>query len=196
MKEACTVLGKTVRVQGSLLRVGRLDAEKFEFIDEPRAMLQAMAGAGIKMDLFTFLQRPPDSEPKFAYPMEADNLAVLDVSTYDHWWTKQLDNKTRNMIRRAEKKGVVVREMPFDDTLARGIYEIYNETPMRQGKLFPHYGKDFETVRREAATYLDRSVFLCAYSGEQLIGFGIGSQFFIIISDRIQNSFCSYVFCN
>ncbi len=171
MTEARTVLGKAVRVQGNVLRVGRLDAEKFEFVDEPRAMLEAMSRAGIKMDLFTFLQRLPDTAPKFSYPMESDNLAVLEVSTYDHWWTKQLDNKTRNMIRRAEKKGVVVREMAFDDTLARGICEIYNETPMRQGKRFPHYGKDFETVRREAATYLDRSVFLCAYSGEQLIGF-------------------------
>jgi len=56
--------------------------------------------------------------------------------------------------KQAEKKGVVVREVPFDDALARGIWEIYNECPVRQGRLFPHYGKSFETVRNMSATYL------------------------------------------
>ena len=36
-------------------------------------------------------------------------------------------------MRRAEKRGVVVREVPFDDDLVRGIVEIYDETPIRQG---------------------------------------------------------------
>src|SRR5260370_12488539 len=103
--------------------------------------------------------------------MEWDNFAVLHVSAYDTWWKKQIDNKTRNMVRRAEKKGVEVRETPFDDALVRGIWEIYNETPFRQGKPFPHYGKDIDTVRREAATFLDRSIFVGAYLETQLIGF-------------------------
>jgi hypothetical protein len=75
------------------------------------------------------------------------------------------------MVRRAEKKGVEVREVPFDDALVHGIWEIYNETPFRQGKPFPHFGKDLDAVRREAATFLDRSYFFGAYCGEQLIGF-------------------------
>src|SRR5581483_3184532 len=105
------------------------------------------------------------------YPMQWDNLAVLPVSTYDHWWTKQIDNKTRNMVRKGEKQGVTVRSVAFGEELVRGIHAIYNECPVRQGKPFPHYGKDLDTVRREEGTHLDRSIFLGAYVGETLIGF-------------------------
>jgi hypothetical protein len=103
--------------------------------------------------------------------MEWDNLAALPVSTFDHWWTRQVNDKTRNMVRRAEKKGVSIREVPFDDNLVQWISAIYNECPIRQGKPFAHYGKDIETVRKEAGTFLDRSIFIGAFLGERLIGF-------------------------
>ena len=75
------------------------------------------------------------------------------------------------MVRRAEKKGVVVREVPFDDGLVRGISAIYNESPVRQGKPFWHYGKDLDAVRSENVTFVDRSIFIGAFLGETLIGF-------------------------
>jgi hypothetical protein len=65
----------------------------------------------------------------------------------------------------------VIREVPFDDNLARGIWEIYNESPVRQGRRFPHYGKTFENVRKMSATYLDTSIFIGAYMDSELIGF-------------------------
>jgi hypothetical protein len=49
--------------------------------------------------------------------------------------------------------------------------EIYNETPIRQGRKFWHYGKDFETVKHELSTYMDRGHFIGAYLDEELIGF-------------------------
>jgi hypothetical protein len=54
----------------------------------------------------------------------------------------------------------------------RGIQAIYNETQIRQGKAFWHYGKDLETVRRENATFSERSVFIGAFLDGNLIGFG------------------------
>jgi hypothetical protein len=42
---------------------------------------------------------------------------------------------------------------------------------MRQGRRFPHYGKDLETVYRDEATYLESSTFIGAFHGEELIGF-------------------------
>ena len=75
-----------------------------------------------------------------------------------------------NTVRRAEKKGVVVREVSLDDALARGIW-IYNECRVRQGRQFPHYGKDLETVRRMSATFPGSSFFIGAFVGETLIGF-------------------------
>jgi hypothetical protein len=75
------------------------------------------------------------------------------------------------MVRRAEKSGVVVREIPFDDACVRGISDVYNDSDMRQGKRFRHYLKDLDTVRRENGTFLDRSVFIGAFLDEAMIGF-------------------------
>jgi len=165
------VCGKEVEVQGRLIRIAHLDGDKYTFPEIPEGMLAGLRKCGMRIDLFTFLQKPPDTSPKYAYPMEWDNLAVLPVSTFDHWWTRQIDGKTRNMVRRAEKKGIVVREVSFDDALVNGIWEIYNECPVRQGKTFPHYGKDVETVRKMSATFMETSIFIGAFLGEKLIGF-------------------------
>jgi hypothetical protein len=166
-----TLAGRQIRIDGRLVRTARLAAEKFEFLDHPESALDALRHSGMPVDLFTFLQRLPDTSPKYPYPMEWDNLAALRIASYDVWWTKQIDNKTRNMVRRAEKKGIAVREVPFDDALVEGIREIYNESPVRQGKLFPHYGKDISTVCREEMTFLDRSVFVGAFLGSELVAF-------------------------
>lgn len=165
------VCGREIKVEGRMVRIARLDAEKYHFLEDPETFLDGLRKCGEHVDLFTFMQKLPESSPKFSYPMELDNFAAIPVSSFDHWWTKQVDAKTRNMVRKAEKKGVVLREVAFDDALLWGIWEIYNECPVRQGRPFTHYGKDLETVRKEEATYLDGSVFIGAFLGEQLIGF-------------------------
>jgi hypothetical protein len=165
------VCGKDIKVEGRLIRIARPDADTYESLKAPEGMLEGLRKSGIRIDLFTFMQIMPQTVPTFVYPMEWDNLAILEVSTFDHWWTKQIDSKTRNMIRKAEKKGTETREIPFDDALVRGIWGIYNECPVRQGKPFSHYGKDLEAVREHAATFLDSSIFVGTFLGEQLIGF-------------------------
>lgn len=156
---------------GNLVRVARLELDKYHFLDEPDRFIADLSKCGTRVDLFTFLQRLPDRQPKFNYPMEWDNLAVLSVSTFDHWLKKQIRFAPRGRLRQAEKKGVVVREVPFDDALVKGIWEIYNESPVRQGRSFAHFGKDLESVHKVEATYLESSIFIGAYLGEKLIGF-------------------------
>ena len=171
MNALINVCGKQIKVQGKAVRIARLDADKYQFLNEPQTMLEALRKCGQRIDLFTFMQGLPETSPKFAYPMEWDNLAALPVSTFDHWWTRQIDNKTRNMVRKAEKKMIVVREVPFDDALVRGIWEVYNETPVRQGIPNAHYGKDIETVYKIEATFLDSSIFIGAFLDGRLVGF-------------------------
>ena len=43
--------------------------------------------------------------------------------------------------------------------------------PFRQGRRFPHYGKDIETVHREEATHLDTASSSERFSRTELIGF-------------------------
>src|SRR5262245_44059177 len=135
------ICGKGVRIDGRVVRIGRLAADRYEFLDDPEAACKEIRDSGVGMDLFTFLESLRDRQPKYAYPMEWDKLAALPVSTFDHWWTKQIDGKARTHVRRSEKKGITVREVAFDDLLVRGISEIYNESPFRQGKPFRHYQK-------------------------------------------------------
>lgn len=166
-----TVCGRELVIQGRLCRIAHVDADDYKFLDDPEARIEALRRSKSRVDLFTFLQKLPDSTPRHNYPIEWDNLAVLNISTYENWWTKQIGFKARNKAKQAEKKGVIVREAAFDDELVRGIWEIYNECPVRQERLFPHYGKSTEQVRQMSATYLDSSVFIGAYDSDKLIGF-------------------------
>ena len=48
---------------------------------------------------------------------------------------------------------------------------IFNETPVRQGRPFFHYGKDFETVKRQFSRLIFRETIIGAYFQDELIGF-------------------------
>ena len=163
--------GRNIMLSGRAIRTARIDGETYRFIEDPEPILADLRRSGQRVDLFTFLQRVPETSPRFNYPMELDNLAVVELPSFDHWWNEQIGFKARNKAKQAEKRGVVLREIQFDESLARGIREIYNETPIRQGRKFFNYGKTIETIRREASTFLDCSIFIGAYFEGTLIGF-------------------------
>jgi hypothetical protein len=165
------ICGKDIRIRGKLTRIAYVDGEGYDFLDNPGEALEFLRGSGERIDLFTFIQKLSEPSPKYSYPMEWDNFAVLPISTFDHWWNQQIGFKARNKAKQAEKRGVVIRQVPFDDDLNRGIHAIYNESPIRQGRRFWHYGKDLEAVRRTTATFLDRSIFIGAFFQGDLIGF-------------------------
>jgi hypothetical protein len=158
----------TFEIRGRILRIAAVKDESDLDIPNPLAVIDRLkAQSPSKIDIFTFGQRIPETVPKYQFPMEWDSIAALDYKDHKYWFEKILDDKTRNMIR--AKKGAV--RVDFDDALIKGIVEIYNETPVRQGRPFRHYGKPFDDVKRANATHLDRSVFIGAYHGSELIGF-------------------------
>lgn len=165
------VCDKEVLIKGKLVRIARLDAEGYDCLEDLEAALKALDRRTKRIDVFTFVQKVSETSPKYSYPMEWDNMAALPVSTFDYWMKHQIDFKVRNKVRKAAKNGITVREVPFDDALLRGISDIYNESPVRQGKRFWHYGKDLESLRKMKATFLDRSIFIGAFLEETLIGF-------------------------
>jgi hypothetical protein len=166
-----SVEGRDVVVQGRICRVAHLDGEGYKFLTDPDSAIAVLRGSNTRVDLFAFLQNLPETSPRYPYAFEWDNLAVLPISTFSHWWSQQIGFKARNKAKQAEKKGIVVREVPFDDALVLGIWKIYNESPVRQERLFPHYGKSLEDVRRMSATFLDTSIFLGAFDADKLVGF-------------------------
>lgn len=124
------------------------------------------------VDVFTFLERkwshPLINPPRF-WSKTNDNIAVLHVTTYDDWW-KSIGKKTRNMIRKAEKSGVTTAVTEPNDKLAEGIWRIYNETPIRQGRGFPHYGTKLRNVA-ELVLSLRNCTYIGAYIQNEFAGF-------------------------
>src|SRR5579862_4135630 len=138
-----TVEGVNFVVSGKWLKeISVRDEEYVEGnpVSEPERIIAQLKRLRTGADFFSFAQRIPDDAPRFAYPMRWDNAAAVSTSSYSDWWT-QLSQETRRNVRLAAKRGVAVREVPFDDSLVRGIAAIYNETPVRHGRRFWHYGK-------------------------------------------------------
>src|SRR5215469_17478603 len=96
------VRGNDIRVEGRLIHTARLELDKYEFLDDPRPTIEDLRKCKRRIDLFTFMQRLPETSPKHDYPMEWDNLAVLPVSTFEHWWKDQIRSYPRNRARQAE----------------------------------------------------------------------------------------------
>src|SRR6266480_4975543 len=167
--------GKRIMIEGKVLRVARPHAceqqEWFEDVENPEVLIDALQKSNDRPDILTFWQRLPDTEPKYSYPMELDSIAALPVKSYSFWWEKQIERKARNKVRKAQKNGVVVKPATFDDRFVHGITSIFNETPIRQGRHYLHYGKDFETIKRDFSRFLFREEIFGAYLGEELLGF-------------------------
>ena len=167
------IRGRTIVATGKWVKLAAVEDEdclEGDVVDNPDLILGDLKRSPLKADLFTFEQKPTSTRAQFGYHMEWDNAAIIPIQSYADWWEK-LPQETRRNVRKATKLGVNVKAARFDDELVRGIVDIYNETPVRQGRRFWHYGKSFETIKREAATYLDRSEFIAAYHEDVLIGF-------------------------
>jgi hypothetical protein len=165
---------RTVIVRGKWLKMASIYEEKTvegEIVSDPELFIREIRGSKLGVDVFTFPQRFTQPERKYSYPYEWDNVAVLPITTYDEWLAKKAQTDVRQNVKKSAKRGVVARVVPFDDQLVRGIMEIYNESPIRQGRPFWHYGKDFETVKKETSHCVERSVFVGAYFQDELIGF-------------------------
>ena len=166
-----TINGQRIMVEGKALRIASSEQEWYEDVEDPQTLINELRKTESRPDILTFWQRLPDTQPKYSYSMETEPIAALPIKSYSYWWDKQIDCKTRNMVRKSQKKGVTVRMVSFDDEIIRGMTSIFNETPIRQGRRFLHYGKDFETVKREFSRFLFREEIFGAYVGEELVGF-------------------------
>jgi len=171
MTKSLHVHNQSILVGRGPIRVARLEHEWYEDIVDPVGTIARLREKPVKADLFTFWQRPPDLTPHHSYYWEWDAIAALPISSYEHWWSTQIKSRTRGIIRKAAKEGVEVREVDFSDDFVRGMVAIFNESPIRQGRPFWHYGKDFDTVKHQFSRYLFREHLLGAFHRSELIGF-------------------------
>lgn len=170
---------RTIVIRGTILRVARVmdDFLDAQGVQDPDPIILALKKSK-KADLFSFLGRfaaaTGNEQLPFwhaNYHVEYQDLSAIHVISFDHWWAHQIKKQTRRKIRKALEEGITVCQVPPDDQFIEGIVQIFNETPVRQGKKFWHYGKGFPQVKREISTYSDRSTFLGAYFDGNLVGF-------------------------
>jgi len=167
-----TVAGKTLVIQGRGLKVARLEDEWYDDIGDPGGVVSGLRETrGVSVDLLTFWQRVPDSHPLYSYHHEWEDIAALPVSTYEYWIGKQIRPRVRNQIRKAEREGLIVRETTYDEAFIQGMTSIFNESPVRQGRRFWHYGKDFETVKCQFSRFVYREHMVGAYLDGEMVGF-------------------------
>ena len=170
--ECVEIYGQTYSISRGVLTTLKLEHEWYEDVRDPFAVIDALNhSSNVKPDIFTFWQRVPELEPKYDFYSEWESVAALPIESFDHWFTKQISSRMRSQIRKAQKDGVEVRECSYDDDFVRGMTEIFNEAPIRQGRKFWHYGKDFETIKRQFSKYLFREEMIGAYFQDEMIGF-------------------------
>jgi hypothetical protein len=160
-----------VEVTGTLIKTAKIKEEWFEHIEDLASLIDKLKNSVVKADIFTFLQELLETKPKYNYYFVWEGISALYITSYDNWWKSKIRSNIRNKINKAKKKGVVIKLVGFNDELVRGIMKIYNEVPIRRGKPFWHYGKDFDTVKAEWGKDLDKSDFIGAYYNGQLIAF-------------------------
>lgn len=171
---ALNVNGKDIILQGKWIKVAFVHAEDWletELEDPERCVktLKAQGLNGLRADVFTFAQKLPATSLRYSYAMERDSLAAIHVTTFKNWWDS-LPQETRKNVRKAEKRGVIVQVKALDEGLLKDLLALNNDSPVRQGKAFTHYGKTLEQVTRDQADFLDRCDYICAYFREELIG--------------------------
>src|SRR5215510_680768 len=170
--ECVEIGGQCYSLNRGPLRIARLEDEWYEDLADPIPIIEVLkANREAKADLLTFWQRVPDVVPRYSFHMELEDLAVLEVTSYEHWWKRQIKSRVRNLIKNAEKDGLVVREAAYDDDFVQGMTDIFNEAPVRQGRRFWHYGKDFATVKQQFSRYVHRETMIGAYSEGRMVGF-------------------------
>lgn len=162
--------GQTYSISSGPVKIAGLEDDWFEDQKDPEKVISILAETKA-IDIFTFWQRLPDLSPRYPqYHRENLEIAVLPVTTYDQWFNHQIKPRVRTLVRKAEKEGITVRQTVFDDEFVRGMTAIFNEAPVRQGRKFWHYGKDFQTVKRQFSRYIDREIMIAAYFEDEIIG--------------------------
>jgi hypothetical protein len=172
---ALLVRGNAVVVRGKWLKLAAIHDEQWleSEVDDPEPFVRALKehrSRGHRADIFTFELKPPADRLRFNYRAESQSLAALRITTFNDWWEK-LPQETRKNVRRAKKRGIEVRVDRFDDHLLAGIVAVNNDSPVRQQKAFYHYGKTLDQVKKDQSSFVDHSDFICAWLGDELVGF-------------------------
>jgi hypothetical protein len=161
--------------KGTWLKIAQVRGEEMmeSELEDPeiyRAALMNDTDRILKADIFSFTQKLPATQPRYTYPMEWESISAIPLVSFKQWW-EGLPQETRKNVRRCQKRGVTIKVQEFDEDLIEGIREVNDDTPLRQDRRNAYYGLSSEETRKRYSEFVGRCDFICAYSGEEMIGF-------------------------
>lgn len=171
---AIDIAGKTIVVMGGTVKVASVHEEDWleTELEDPHTCVNELRRErqrGLRIDVVTFAQKIPNVAARYGYPMEPESIASTCICSFQQWW-ENLPQETRKNVRRSQKRGVEIKLEKFSDEIVSAIAAINDESEIRQGRRFPHYGKTLDQVSKDYASFLDRSDLICAYVGTEMIG--------------------------
>ena len=172
---AVMVNGEKLFASGTWPRIATVRSEQMaeNELESPELCIQELKRGGnktLKADIFSFVQKIPATNPKYSYPMEWESVAAVHLVSFQEWW-ESLPQESRKNTRRSQKRGVEVRTSDFNDELIEGIRGVNNDSPQRQGMRNAYFGKSAEETRKLYGEFVGRCDFICAWFGNELIGF-------------------------
>ena len=172
---ALEVNGEKLIASGKWLRIATVRSEEMmeNELRNPElyiGKLRADGSSVLRADIFTFTQKLPGTHPKHPYPVEWDSIAAIHLVSFKDWW-ESLPQESRKNVRRSQKRGVVVKIKEFNDDLILGIRGVNDDSPSRQGMRNAYYGRSPEETKKLYGEFIGRCDFICAYLGDELIGF-------------------------
>ena len=113
--------GKKLFADGRWLKTARVRSEEMmeKGLENPELYVRRLKddrGRTIKADIFTFTQKPPETRPKYTYPVEWESVAAIALVSFKLWW-ESLPQETRKNVRRSQKRGVTISIKEFDGDL-------------------------------------------------------------------------------
>ena len=167
--------GDILIVTGKKLKIAKIRGEEMreKEIEAPELYLAALRNDKdriLRADVFTFAQKLPAVEPKYSYPMERESVAAIPIISFKQWW-EALPQETRKNVRRSQKRGVEISVRELDNDVIEGIRAVNDDSPLRQGMKNAYYGMSSEDTRQRYGEFNGRCDFICAYSGQEMIGF-------------------------
>ncbi|MFX0202608.1 MAG: GNAT family N-acetyltransferase, partial [Candidatus Hodarchaeota archaeon] len=150
--------------------IARNTNEYFDDVRPSEMLTKKIREMGV--DVFTFIERKwCYTRPKTEKIQDKvnENVALLEILSFHDWW-KKIGKKTRNMIRKAEKSGIETENVIPNEKIVEGIWRIYNETPIRQNRSFPHYGISLQRIQENIFAQ-QNAIYIGAYFDDELVGF-------------------------
>src|SRR5207237_6899112 len=112
-----TAENKACIISGHFVKTASIKDEWHHDVENPKEGIREIKASAAKIDLLKFWQRVPESEAKYDYYKEWQDVGAISIKSYDEWWEKQISGKTRNMVRKSQKLGVDIQEVQLTDEL-------------------------------------------------------------------------------